>query len=203
VCERVGAGGGAGGFGEGAHSRFDGLAAHSWCAGGRMRHEFIDSRRKSSPCFAAPMCAGWAHSVRPGADVGGVGPVPAPMGAGWAHPRSQSRRRCGRGGHTHPPSPGADVGGARPRRLSLAKRPGEMSSPAAERARARARARACMCDHACAHTHARTLEHEHRVLRVVRHDGVEEQRRELPPHQNPIYSATAPATLYIYTYNIT
>jgi len=54
-----------------------------------MRHEFIDSRRKSNPCFAAQiyvrgggpthsvpaqMWAGWAHSV------------PAQMWAGWAHP---------------------------------------------------------------------------------------------------------------------
>jgi hypothetical protein len=38
----------------------------------------------------------------PGADMGGVGQVPAQMWAGWA----KSRRRCGRGG----PSPGADVG---------------------------------------------------------------------------------------------
>jgi len=41
-----------------------------------------------------------------GADVAGVGPVPAPMWQGWA----QSRRRCGRG----EPSPGADVAGVSP-----------------------------------------------------------------------------------------
>jgi hypothetical protein len=42
----------------------------------------------------------------PGADVGGVGPVPMQMWQGWA----QSWCRCGRG----EPSPGADVGGVGP-----------------------------------------------------------------------------------------
>ncbi len=50
-----------------------------------------------------------------------------------------------------------------------------------------------------ARTRARTLEHEHGVLRVVRHDGVEEQRRELPPRQNPII-ALQRLQRYIYIY---
>jgi hypothetical protein len=88
-----------------------------------MRHEFIDSRRKSSPCFAAQIYvrgvgppiqsvraqtwagvgppqpipaqtwAGWAHPSQP---------VPAQTWAGWAHPASKSRRRCARGGPTQP-----------------------------------------------------------------------------------------------------
>jgi hypothetical protein len=52
------------------------------------------------------MLIGVKAQVSPGADVGGVGPVPVQMWEGWA----QSRRRCGRG----EPSPGADVAGVSP-----------------------------------------------------------------------------------------
>jgi hypothetical protein len=52
-----------------------------------------------------------------------------------------------------------------------------------------------------ARARARTLEHEHGVLRVVRHDGVEEQRRELPPRENPII-ALQRLQRYIYIYII-
>jgi hypothetical protein len=61
-----------------------------------------DSRACANTVFMSSRPACPPGGPSPGADVGGVGPVPAQMWARWA----QSRRRCGRGG----PSRGLDVG---------------------------------------------------------------------------------------------
>jgi hypothetical protein len=90
-------------------------AALAPSAGGCVRKGSRAGAASAGRNSSARLTTGWAAErggrrgkggPSPGADVGGVGPVPAQMWEG----RAQSQRRCGRG----EPSPSADVGGVSP-----------------------------------------------------------------------------------------